>query len=73
MAAGVVRRHRLWENFLVEQLGLSPDHVHDTAERLEHLDQVYLDGPEVDPHGRSIPSGDDDPPETPGKSTTMAP
>lgn len=73
MAGGVVRRHRLWENFLVEQLGLSPDHVHDTAERLEHLDQVHLDGPDVDPHGRSIPSSNDDTPKSPGKSTNMNP
>lgn len=62
VAAGIVRRHRLWENFLVEHAGLSPDHVHDTAELLEHLAPIPPDTPTKDPHGRSIPPGPDDVP-----------
>lgn len=54
-AKGIVRRHRLWEHYLVDQVGLAPDHVHDTAERLEHLPPVPPAGPVIDPHGRSIP------------------
>ena len=54
-AARIVRRHRLWERYLVDQAGLSPDHVHDAAETLEHTE---LDPPrrsDEDPHGRAIP------------------
>jgi manganese/zinc/iron transport system permease protein len=54
-AEGIVRRHRLWEHYLVDQVGLAPDHVHDTAERLEHLPSVPPAGPDIDPHGKSIP------------------
>lgn len=54
-AKGIVRRHRLWEHYLVDQVGLAPDHVHDTAERLEHFPPVPPAGPVTDPHGRSIP------------------
>lgn len=36
-ARTLVRRHRLWESYLVHELGLRPDHVHDTAEQLEHF------------------------------------
>jgi manganese/zinc/iron transport system permease protein len=59
----LVRSHRLWETFMVEQMGLRPDHVHGTAMELEHItDQEMQDllarrveaaGP--DPHGRRIP------------------
>jgi manganese/zinc/iron transport system permease protein len=55
-AREIVRRHRLWESYLVERAGLSPDHVHQTAERLEHLRVRPTDGPPNDPHGRPIPS-----------------
>lgn len=55
MAVGVVRRHRLWEHYLVERAGVAPDHVHGTAARLEHLDTAVPGGVEVDPHGRRIP------------------
>lgn len=54
-AKRIVRRHRLWERYLVDQAGLSPDHVHTPAATLEH---VALDPPNAadeDPHGRSIP------------------
>lgn len=60
-ASRVVRSHRLWETWLVEQLGLRPDHVHETAERLEHLRadgqriQPDASGRGTDPHDRPIP------------------
>jgi manganese/zinc/iron transport system permease protein len=60
--ASIIRRHRLWEGYLVDQAGLSPDHVHETAERLEHLaelpDPTLPDeqtDPTTDPHGKPIP------------------
>lgn len=63
MAVTVIRKHRLWEVFLVETLNFSWDEVHDIAEQLEHiksdkltneLDQ-FLDYPTHDPHGDPIP------------------
>jgi DtxR family Mn-dependent transcriptional regulator len=63
-ALTILRRHRLWEMFLVRFLGYSWDRVHEEAERLEHvtsaelerrLDRV-LDFPVSDPHGDPIPS-----------------
>ncbi|MGQ9575114.1 MAG: metal ABC transporter permease [Thermoguttaceae bacterium] len=62
-AAGLVRSHRLWEAYLVEQLGLPADHVHQPAMRIEHfisqpLQQELAAGlsqPGQDPHGRQIP------------------
>lgn len=56
-ASEVVRRHRLWEHYLVEKVGLAPDHVHETAELLEHLPPRPPQGPESDPHGKTIPKG----------------
>jgi len=53
----VVRRHRLWESYLVDRAGLAADHVHDVAERLEHLAVHPVTGPGVDPHGRAVPAG----------------
>ena len=62
----VVRRHRLWELFLVEVLGFRWDEVHDVAEELEHvqseqliaaIDRV-LQYPRFDPHGDPIPDRD---------------
>jgi DtxR family Mn-dependent transcriptional regulator len=64
MALGILRRHRLWEMFLVRFLGYSWDKVHEEAERLEHvtsedlehrLDEA-LNFPTVDPHGDPIPT-----------------
>jgi ABC-type Mn2+/Zn2+ transport system permease subunit/Mn-dependent DtxR family transcriptional regulator len=57
------RAHRLWETFLVDQVGLASDHVHQAAEEVEHVltDQLveHLDDllghPEIDPHGAPIP------------------
>lgn len=58
-AREVVRRHRLWEHYLVEKAGLAPDHVHETAELLEHLPPYPPQGPASDPHGKIIPPGID--------------
>jgi Mn-dependent DtxR family transcriptional regulator len=59
VGASLVRRHRLWEHYLVDKAGLRPDHVHQTAEALEHMTAVEGLLPEppdrVDPHGRPIP------------------
>mgnify|MGYP001032566182 CR=1 FL=1 len=56
LAAGIVRRHRLWESYLVDRVGLADDHVHEPAEKLEHLvDTLPKEAPEHDPHGRPIP------------------
>lgn len=62
-AVNVIRRHRLWEVFLVEKLNFSWDEVHDIAEQLEHIKSdklveeldIFLDYPSVDPHGDPIP------------------
>jgi DtxR family transcriptional regulator, Mn-dependent transcriptional regulator len=59
----VVRKHRLWEFFLVEKLGFEWDKVHDIAEELEHISsnelierlQRFLGNPSFDPHGDPIP------------------
>ena len=65
-ASLIVRKHRLWECFLVDKLHFSWDEVHDIAEQLEHiksedlmdrLDQ-FLDYPSIDPHGDPIPDRD---------------
>ena len=66
-AQQLVRAHRLWETYLVNQVGLSEHQIHDDAERFEHLltremlDQVdeELGYPEIDPHGSPIPSRQD--------------
>lgn len=57
------RAHRLWETYLVDQIGLAGDHVHTSAEKVEHLisEQLVerlddaLGHPETDPHGQPIP------------------
>jgi len=62
-AAGVVRKHRLWETYLSRFLELDGDHVHRDAEDMEHVlgdDEVAaleerLGHPTVDPHGEPIP------------------
>jgi DtxR family Mn-dependent transcriptional regulator len=59
----IVRKHRLWEVFLVEKLGFAWDEVHEVAEQLEHIlsrkliDELdkYLCFPKQDPHGDPIP------------------
>lgn len=62
----IVRKHRLWELFLVEKLGFSWDEVHDVAEQLEHIksDKLinrldeFMDFPTEDPHGDPIPDAE---------------
>lgn len=62
-AALMIRGHRLWESFLSRHLNLADDHLHQSAERVEHyLDPALqakladeLQGLETDPHGRNIP------------------
>ena len=56
-AQAIIRRHRRWEGFLADELGLEPDHVHPTAERLEHFAEAEPpeDGRTNDPHGKPIP------------------
>ncbi len=68
LAAMVLRRHRLIEQFLVEVMGMSWADVHDDAEQLEHVvsDRLVermdamLGHPSVDPHGDPIPTPDRD-------------
>jgi DtxR family Mn-dependent transcriptional regulator len=62
-AAYVVRKHRLWEVFLVDKLKFHWDEVHDIAEQMEHIKSVelikrldvFLGHPDFDPHGDPIP------------------
>jgi len=62
-AINIVRRHRLWEVFLVEKLNFKWDEVHDIAEELEHIRSAelierldeFLAFPKNDPHGDPIP------------------
>ena len=62
----VIRKHRLWEVFLVEKLGFKWDEVHEIAEQLEHIkspllvDRLdeFLGSPSLDPHGDPIPDRD---------------
>lgn len=53
--AEVIRRHRLWEHYLVQEAGIASDHVHEIADDLEHLGTELRSGPAHDPHGRPIP------------------
>ena len=63
IAKMIVRKHRLWEVFLVDKLDFSWDEVHDIAEQLEHIksEQLinrlddFLGNPTEDPHGDPIP------------------
>lgn len=62
-ALKVIRKHRLWEVFLVEKLNFSWDEVHEVAEQLEHIQSdklveqldLFLQFPDTDPHGDPIP------------------
>jgi DtxR family Mn-dependent transcriptional regulator len=66
MALMIVRKHRLWEVFLVDKLDFSWDEVHDVAEQLEHIKSEkltnkldeFLGFPTEDPHGDPIPDRD---------------
>lgn len=63
IALGVVRKHRLWEFFLANKLGIEWDKVHAIAEELEHINSTeliqrldnFLGNPSFDPHGDPIP------------------
>lgn len=64
IALSIVRKHRLWEVFLVDKMGFNWDEVHDIAEQLEHIESEalinkldeFLDFPKTDPHGDPIPN-----------------
>lgn len=68
-ATKLVRAHRLWETFLVKNLGLTEEQIHEEAEKYEHiltedlLDEMEadLDYPEADPHGSPIPQKRNEP------------
>lgn len=63
IALEIVRKHRLWEVFLVEKMGFNWDEVHEIAEQLEHIESdaliekldAFLEYPKTDPHGDPIP------------------
>jgi DtxR family Mn-dependent transcriptional regulator len=64
IALSIVRKHRLWEVFLVDKMGFNWDEVHEIAEQLEHIESdelvqkldAYLGFPKTDPHGDPIPN-----------------
>jgi DtxR family Mn-dependent transcriptional regulator len=66
LALLTVRKHRLWEVFLVQKLGFNWDEVHEVAEELEHVQSAllmrrldeFLNFPTLDPHGDPIPAED---------------
>ena len=66
IATGLIRKHRLWEVFLVDKLSFSWDEVHEIAEQLEHIQSPelvkrldhFLGTPKFDPHGDPIPDED---------------
>ncbi|MFN0174841.1 MAG: metal-dependent transcriptional regulator [Saprospiraceae bacterium] len=63
LAISLIRKHRLWEVFLVDKLGFAWDEVHEFAEQLEHIQgenlterlDDFLGHPRFDPHGDPIP------------------
>ena len=63
IAVNIIRKHRLWEVFLVEKLDFQWDEVHEIAEQLEHIKSdeliqrldLFLEHPDFDPHGDPIP------------------
>lgn len=65
-ATQLIRKHRLWEVFLVDKLRFRWDQVHDIAEELEHINSdelirrldIYLGKPKFDPHGDPIPNAE---------------
>lgn len=66
VATALIRKHRLWEVFLVDKLGFAWDEVHDLAEQLEHIQgdalvhrlDAFLGYPRFDPHGDPIPDAE---------------
>jgi DtxR family Mn-dependent transcriptional regulator len=63
IAVNIVRKHRLWEYFLVEKLNFKWDQVHEMAEEMEHISSKelvdrldkFMGYPKYDPHGDPIP------------------
>lgn len=63
ISINIIRKHRLWEVFLVDKLGFKWDQIHDIAEQMEHIQSTeltdrldkFLDNPKFDPHGDPIP------------------
>jgi len=63
ISLNIVRKHRLWEVFLVDKLGFTWDKIHTIAEQMEHIQSQeltdrldsFLDHPKFDPHGDPIP------------------
>ena len=63
-AINILRKHRLWETFLVNKLAFGWQEVHDVAEQLEHIKSeelidkldAFLNHPKFDPHGEPIPN-----------------
>jgi len=63
VAINIIRKHRLWEYFLVEKLNFKWDEVHDMAEEMEHISSnelidrldEFMGFPKRDPHGDPIP------------------
>lgn len=63
IAVQIIRKHRLWEYFLVEKLSFKWDEVHEVAEELEHISSIelvnrlddFMGHPKFDPHGDPIP------------------
>ena len=72
LAVHIVRKHRLWEVFLVNHLNFKWDEVHDIAEQLEHIKSLelvnkldaFLNYPNYDPHGNPIPNAKGEFPKT---------
>lgn len=63
IATSIIRKHRLWETFLVEKMEFAWDEIHEVAEQLEHIKSEKLINqldkllgfPKLDPHGDPIP------------------
>lgn len=78
LAKQVIRKHRLWELFLVNKMGFKWDEVHEIAEQLEHVQSEklvkrideMLNFPKFDPHGDPIPDVNGNIPETKSFSLT---
>lgn len=66
ISVNIIRKHRLWEVFLVDKLGFKWDQIHDIAEQMEHIQsheltnrlEKFLEFPKFDPHGDPIPDKD---------------
>ncbi len=78
-ALAVIRKHRLWESFLVDRLNFNWDEVHEVAEQLEHIKSpklveeldIFLGRPAYDPHGDPIPDAKGNIPKIPKKKLSQ--